>query len=58
LNQLVGESERMNAYLKANQRTWNTWTRYHLESRFYDLERFKAGEKGHLWRHAPSPHSP
>jgi SAM-dependent methyltransferase len=35
----------MNEYLKANQQTWNTWTRYHLESRFYDLEGFKAGEK-------------
>jgi SAM-dependent methyltransferase len=35
----------MNEYLKANQETWDTWTRYHVESKFYDVDRFKAGTK-------------
>jgi SAM-dependent methyltransferase len=35
----------MDEYLKANQETWNTWTRYHVESKFYDVDRFKAGGK-------------
>ncbi len=33
----------MNEYLKANQALWNTWTRIHVESKFYDVEGFKAG---------------
>jgi SAM-dependent methyltransferase len=33
----------MDAYLKTNQETWDTWTRYHLGSKFYDIEGFKAG---------------
>jgi SAM-dependent methyltransferase len=36
---------RISEYLKANQETWNTWTRYHVESKFYDVDRFKAGAK-------------
>jgi SAM-dependent methyltransferase len=35
----------MDAYLKANQETWDTWTRYHIKSKFYDVERFKAEGK-------------
>jgi SAM-dependent methyltransferase len=35
----------MDDYLKANQETWDTWTRYHITSKFYDVERFKAGGK-------------
>jgi len=33
----------MDEYLKTNQETWDTWTRYHLGSKFYDIEGFKAG---------------
>jgi SAM-dependent methyltransferase len=33
----------MDEYLKTNQETWDTWTRYHLSSKFYDIEGFKAG---------------
>jgi SAM-dependent methyltransferase len=33
----------MDDYLKTNQATWDTWTRYHLASKFYDVEAFKAG---------------
>jgi SAM-dependent methyltransferase len=33
----------MNEHLKVNQATWNTWTRYHVGSKFYDVEGFKAG---------------
>ena len=32
-------------YLKVNQETWDVWTRYHLGSRFYDLEGFKSGQR-------------
>jgi SAM-dependent methyltransferase len=35
----------MNQYLRANQALWNTWTRYHVESTFYDVEGFKAGQQ-------------
>lgn len=34
----------MDRYLKANQEMWNTWTRYHVDSEFYDVEGFKAGK--------------
>jgi SAM-dependent methyltransferase len=34
----------MDDYLKTNQETWDTWTRYHVGSKFYDIEGFKAGE--------------
>lgn len=34
----------MSTYLKTNQITWNTWTRYHIKSKFYDVEGFKAGK--------------
>jgi 2-polyprenyl-3-methyl-5-hydroxy-6-metoxy-1,4-benzoquinol methylase len=33
----------MDDHLKANQETWDTWTRYHVASKFYDVEGFKAG---------------
>src|SRR2546430_17388584 len=32
-------------YLKVNQETWDVWARYHLGSRFYDLEGFKSGQR-------------
>ena len=35
----------MDEYLKTNQETWDTWTRYHLGSKFYDIEGFKAGSR-------------
>jgi SAM-dependent methyltransferase len=35
----------MDAYLKANQETWNMWTRWHVGSKFYNVEGFKAGTK-------------
>jgi SAM-dependent methyltransferase len=35
----------MNKYLQANQALWNTWTRYHVESTFYNVEGFKAGRR-------------
>jgi SAM-dependent methyltransferase len=35
----------MDQYLKANQEAWNTWTPFHVGSKFYDVEGFKAGEK-------------
>jgi len=35
----------MDEYLKVNQETWNTWTRYHVESKFYNVEGFKAGRR-------------
>lgn len=33
----------MNKYVKANQDLWNSWTPYHVHSKFYDVEGFKAG---------------
>lgn len=41
---VMGEAP-MDAYLKANQETWDAWTRYHVGSKFYDVEGFKAGKK-------------
>ena len=35
----------MDEYLKVNQQTWNTWTPYHVESKFYNVEGFKAGRR-------------
>ncbi len=34
----------MDEYLKTNQATWNTWTPFHVGSKFYDVEGFKAGK--------------
>jgi SAM-dependent methyltransferase len=33
----------MDEYVKVNRQTWNTWTRYHVASAFYNVEGFKAG---------------
>jgi SAM-dependent methyltransferase len=33
----------MDDFVQANQRTWDAWTRYHVASRFYNVEGFKAG---------------
>lgn len=35
----------MDKYLRVNQDTWNTWTRFHVESKFYNVEGFKVGRK-------------
>ena len=35
----------MNEYLKANQEIWNAWTPYHVGSKSYDVEGFKAGRE-------------
>ena len=35
----------MNKYLQTNQQTWDTWTPFHVESTFYDVETFKAGRR-------------
>jgi len=32
-------------YFSVNQKTWDEWARYHVGSRFYDLEGFKAGQR-------------
>jgi hypothetical protein len=32
----------MDEYLKANQQTWDAWTRHHLGPTLYDIEGFKA----------------
>ena len=34
----------MDDYLKSNQKLWNTWTPVHVQSKFYDVEGFKAGK--------------
>jgi SAM-dependent methyltransferase len=34
----------MDEYSKTNQATWNTWTRFHVGSKFYDVEGFKVGK--------------
>ena len=34
----------MNEFLENNRSLWNGWTRLHKPSRFYDIERFKAGK--------------
>jgi len=33
----------MDTYLTANQALWNLWTPYHVASKFYNVEGFKAG---------------
>jgi SAM-dependent methyltransferase len=35
----------MDKYRDANQRTWNEWTRHHIQSAFYDLEGFRRGKR-------------
>jgi SAM-dependent methyltransferase len=35
----------MDAYLEANKRLWNEWTRIHEKSLFYDVEGFRAGNR-------------
>jgi len=37
--------DRMDKYVKANQRLWNAWTLHHVRSEFYDVEGFKAGRQ-------------
>ena len=37
--------DRMDKYMKANQRLWNAWTLHHVRSEFYDVEGFKAGRQ-------------
>jgi SAM-dependent methyltransferase len=32
-------------YFSVNQKTWDQWARYHVGSRFYDVEGFKAGQR-------------
>ena len=32
-------------YREANRQIWNTWTPYHVESGFYDVEGFKKGQR-------------
>lgn len=34
----------MNEYLQSNRELWNTQTRVHVKSKFYDVEGFKRGE--------------
>ncbi len=34
----------MDEDLKTNQAAWNTWTPFHVGSKFYDVEGFKAGK--------------
>jgi len=34
----------MNDYQKTNQATWNTWTRFHVGSKFDDVKGWKAGK--------------
>lgn len=34
----------MDDYLKSNQELWNAWTPAHVQSKFYDVDGFKAGK--------------
>ncbi|MGB8646635.1 MAG: class I SAM-dependent methyltransferase [Anaerolineae bacterium] len=34
----------MDPFLKSNQELWNAWTRIHVQSPFYDVAGFKAGQ--------------
>jgi SAM-dependent methyltransferase len=33
----------MDKYLESNRALWDLWTRFHVKSKFYDVEGFKAG---------------
>jgi SAM-dependent methyltransferase len=35
----------MQEYVDANRTLWNAWTRFHVDSAFYDVEGFKAGRE-------------
>lgn len=34
----------MDEFLKSNRELWNAWTRVHVNSKFYDVDGFKAGQ--------------
>ncbi len=34
----------MDKYFDANRELWNNWTRFHVKSKMYDVEGFKAGQ--------------
>lgn len=35
----------MDEFLESNKELWNAWTRIHVQSKFYDLDGFKAGQQ-------------
>ena len=35
----------MDDYLKSNRELWDNWTRFHIQSEFYDVTGFKAGRR-------------
>lgn len=35
---------KMDKYMMANRQLWNAWTPHHVQSEFYDVEGFKAGQ--------------
>ncbi|MGB7054601.1 MAG: class I SAM-dependent methyltransferase [bacterium] len=39
----IMDKDKLNAYLKNNQNTWNGFTPLHAKSKFYDVESFKKG---------------